>query len=187
MSTPNIDLNNVVFDSAMLYYGTFDLSNVDNLESELAGKELGISDGGIKFSSTPEIRQIPIAGYLDRKLKGYERILKVDGKVEGELLVINNKVLEMSLMKKESTSSTKYEKYVPVQGVIEDGMYGDLLVIGETAGQPVIVHIMNTYNSTFELETKDKEEGKVAVNFESAYDPKTKVVPIAIYVPKVTE
>ena len=78
-----VDLNNVIFDSAMLYYGDFDLTNIDTFLESLKGKELGLSDGGVTFSSTPEIRQIPVAGHLDRKLKGYERIIKVDGKVEG--------------------------------------------------------------------------------------------------------
>ena len=68
-------------------------------------------------------------------------------------------------------------------------MYGDLLVVGTTTGEvPVIVHIQNTYNTELALETADKEEGKVKINFESAYDPKKdKEVPVAIYLPKERE
>lgn len=68
-------------------------------------------------------------------------------------------------------------------------MYGDLLVVGTTTGEiPVIAHIQNTYNTEFSLETADKEEGKVKINFESAYDPKKdKEVPVAIYLPKGEE
>lgn len=182
-----VDLNNVIFDSAMLYYGDFDLTNIDTFLESLKGKELGLSDGGVTFSSTPEIRQIPVAGHLDRKLKGYERIIKVDGKVEGEILPINKALLEMSLFKKETITSTKYDKYVPVTGVIGDAQYKDLLLVGTTGGEAVIVHIMNTYNNVLSLETKDKEEGKVKVSFESAYDPSTNKVPVEVYVPKETE
>lgn len=185
MKIPEINLNDIVWDSAMLYYGKFNLSDVDTLMTQLEGKELGLSDGGVKFTSTPDIRKIPVQGHLDRKLKGFERILKVDGKVEGEILVINKNTLQMSLYKKQSTSSTKYDKYVPHTGIIEDDMYGDLLVIGTTTGEvPVIAHIENTYNSELTLETADKEEGKIKINFESAYDPATNKVPISIYLPK---
>ena len=166
MKIPEINLNDIVWDSAMLYYGKFNLSDVDTLMTQLEGKELGLSDGGVKFTSTPDIRKIPVQGHLDRKLKGFERILKVDGKVEGEILVINKNTLQMSLYKKQSTSSTKYDKYVPHTGIIEDDMYGDLLVIGTTTGEvPVIAHIENTYNSELTLETADKEEGKIKINF----------------------
>ena len=184
-----MDLNHIVWDSATLYYGKFDLTNIDTLTAQLEGKELGLSDGGVTFTSTPEIRQIPVQGHLDRKLKGFERIIKVDGKVAGEILALNKSVLEMSLYKKETITSTKYEKYVPHTGVIEDDMYGDLLVVGTTTGDvPVIVHIQNTYNTELPLDTKDKEEGKIKVNFESAYDPKkNKEVPVAVYLPKETE
>ena len=41
----DIDLSRVVFDSAMLYYGKFDLSDADNLISSLEGKEMALSDG----------------------------------------------------------------------------------------------------------------------------------------------
>ena len=186
---PDINMNEIVWDSATLYYGKFDLTNIDTLMTQLEGKELGLSDGGVTFTSTPEIRQIPVQGHLDRKLKGFERIIKVDGKVEGEILVVNKNTLEMSLYKKESTTSTKYDKYVPHTGIIEDDMYGDLLVVGTTTGEvPVIVHIQNTYNTELALETADKEEGKVKINFESAYDPKKdKEVPVAIYLPKERE
>lgn len=185
MKIPEINLNDIVWDSAMLYYGKFNLSDVDTLMTQLEGKELGLSDGGVKFTSTPDIRKIPIQGHLDRKLKGFERILKVDGKVEGEILVINKNTLQMSLYKKETITSSKYEKYVPHTGIIEDDMYGDLLVIGTTTGEvPVIAHIENTYNSELTLETADKEEGKIKINFESAYDPATNKVPISIYLPK---
>ena len=186
---PDININQVVWDSATLYYGKFDLTNIDTLMEQLQGKELGLSDGGVTFTSTPEIRQIPVQGHLDRKLIGFERIIKVDGKVEGEILVVNKNTLEQSLYKKESTTSTKYDKYVPHTGIIEDDMYGDLLVVGTTTGEvPVIVHIQNTYNTELALETADKEEGKVQINFESAYDPKKdKEVPVAIYLPKERE
>ena len=102
-----MDLNHIVWDSATLYYGKFVLTNIDTLMAQLEGKELGLSDGGVTFTSTPEIRQIPVQGHLDRKLKGFERIIKVDGKVEGEILALNKSVLEMSLYKKETITSTK--------------------------------------------------------------------------------
>lgn len=185
----NIDLSKVIFDSAMLYYGDFNLENADTLLEELEGKELGLSDGGITFTSTPEIRQIPVAGALERKLKGYERIIKVDGKVEGEIVVINNDTLEMSLMEKAETTSTKYDKYVPCTGVIKDDKYKSLLVVGTTgSGEAIIIHLKNTYNSVMEVSTTDKEEGKAKISFESAYDPKkNKEVPVEIYIPKVQE
>lgn len=181
-----INLNDVIFDSAMLYYDTtLDIeTNIATLETYLTGKELGLSDGGVSFSSTPEVRQIPIAGSLGKKIKGFERIIKVDGKVEGEIVVLNGKMLEMSLYKKGTTEAAKHDKYIPETGVVADGSYGDLLLVGETCGESVLVLIKNTYNEALTLDTKDKEEGKVKVSFEGRYDKESKVPPIEIWVPK---
>ena len=56
MAVPDINMNEIVWDSATLYYGKFDLTNIDTLMTQLKGKELGLSDGGVKFTSTPDIR-----------------------------------------------------------------------------------------------------------------------------------
>lgn len=187
MNKIDIDLSKVIFDSAMLYYGKFDLTDVDNLISSLEGKELGLSDGGITFTSTPEIRQIALAGTLGRKIKGYEVIVKNDGKVEGEVIPINQSLLEMSLMEKDTThTSNKYDKYVPSRGIIKDSQYNDLLVVGTTASEDSIIILMeNTYNSAISLTTAEKNEGKVKVSFENGYDPANlKKETISIFVPK---
>lgn len=182
----DIDLSRVVFDSAMLYYGKFDLSDADNLISSLEGKEMALSDGGVTFTSTPEIRQIAVAGSLGRKMKGFEVIVKNDGKIEGEVIPINQSLLEMSLMKKDTSyTSNKYDKYKPSVGFIKDSQYQDLLLVGTTASEESIIILMeNTYNTSISLSTKDKEEGKTKVSFENAYDPKTKNEGISVYIPK---
>ena len=40
-----MDLNHIVWDSATLYYGKFDLTNIDTLTAQLECKQLGLSDG----------------------------------------------------------------------------------------------------------------------------------------------
>lgn len=183
-----MDLNNIVFDSAMLYYDTaIDIEkNIATLETYLTGKELGCSDGGVTFTSTPEVRQIPFAGTLERKIKGFERILKVEGKIEGEILKLNEKTLAMSLYKKATVDPalTKHDKYTPITGVIPTSAYGDLLLVGETCGEPVLILIKNTYIEELSLDTKDKEEGKIKISCEGRYASATSEPPIEIYVPK---
>ena len=68
MAVPDINMNEIIWDSATLYYGKFDLTSIDTLMTQLKGKELGLSDGGVKFTSTPDIRQIPVQGHLDRNI-----------------------------------------------------------------------------------------------------------------------
>lgn len=183
-----MDLNNIVFDSAMLYYDTtIDIeTNIATLETYLKGKELGCSDGGVTFTSTPEVRQIPFAGSLERKIKGFERILKVEGKIEGEVLKLNEKTLAMSLYKKATVTPalTKHDKFTPITGVIPTSAYGDLLLVGTTFGEPILILLKNTYVEELSLDTKDKEEGKIKISCEGRYDSATAAPPIMIYVPK---
>lgn len=180
-----MDINKVIFDQCKLYYGNFDLTDIDKLIESLRGKELGCSDGGVSFECSPEVRDIPFAGTLERKIKGFQRVLKVDGKVEGEILVLNNELLKMSLFEKKTITSNKLDKYVPVTGLIKNEAYASLLVVGtEAGGEDVIIHIMNTYNSALNLETKDKEEGKCKVVFEAIYEDLNATPPVEIYLPK---
>ena len=185
MAKKEINLNDVIFDSAMLYYTDFDTSNLETAIASLKGHELGLSDGGVTFSSEPEIRDIPFAGALERKIKGYQRILKTTGKIEGQILPINADLLTMSLYKKDTVTSVTYDKYIPTTGLIADSYYKDLVLVGTTADETdIIIVIRNTYNSAFNLDTKDKEEGKIKVAFEGCYEKGSDIPPIEIYIPK---
>lgn len=166
-------MKGIIFDSCEMYYDTFsDTSNLDTLVAKLTdANKLATSDGGVKFTCTHEIHDIPFARLNEKKVKGNQRVLKVEATVEGEVLTFNSKLMDMSLMTKETNSSTKYDVYRPNSGFIPEAKYKDLAVVGtSTEGKDVIILLHNTYNSELALDSGDSDEGRIAVKFEAHYD-----------------
>jgi len=183
----NVKDMNILIDTAVLYYGTFDLSSgLDTIMTQITGKELGVSKGGLKFEAKPEIRDIEFDGALERKIAGLQRILKWDVSVEASVLDFNETVLNASLVKKVTNASTKFDVYEP-SDVIEDVDYKDLLIVGKKHGSndAIIIHIMNSYNSEgMAFETKDKDESSVDIKFSGCYKFNSNEKPFKIYMPK---
>ncbi|MGL5440795.1 MAG: hypothetical protein ACRDA4_10535 [Filifactoraceae bacterium] len=183
-------MKQVVFDSCDLFYGDFkDITNIDTLITKLTPEtRLATSDGGVKFACTHDIHDIPFAKLNGKKVKGNQRVLKVEASIEGEVLVINKKLLDMSLFRTETNTSTKYDVYRPVSGVIEDAKYKDLVLVGTgVTGQDLLVLLHNTYNSEFAIDSSDGDEAKSAVKFEAHYDKADlNKVPVEVLVLKDT-
>lgn len=183
-------MKSIVFDSCDMWYGDFkDITKLDELIAKCTQEtKMATSDGGVKFSCTHDIHDIPFAKLNGRKVKGNQRVLNVEATVEGEVLVIDKSLMEMSLLKKEDNSSTKYEVYRPIIGMISEDKYKDLVVIGTGSdGNDAVIILHNTYNTEFSFETADGDEGKAPVNFVACYD-KTDLnkVPVEVMVLKET-
>lgn len=176
-----------IIDTATVYYGNIDTTQVDTLITSLVGKELGISKGGIKIEAKPEVRKVEHDGGLDRNIKGMSRITKWDIKGEGSILEYNPKLLEASLMKKDSTiSSTKYDVYIP-QNDLEVGDYQSLVIVGKLHGSdtPCIFIIDNTFNMEgISVDTKDNDEGAFKMAFEGYYESNESNPPFKILTKK---
>ena len=178
---------NIVVDEGILYYGSFNFSNLDTLMASLEGKELGLAKGSLNFEAKPEFRDIEFAGSKERKIAGMRRIRKWEVKSECEVLDLNDGVLGASLVKKDSdTSSTKFDVYIPKSDLNSED-YKDLLIVGKKhgSGKDVVIHIMNTFNTegiTFSLE--DNNEASTKMVFEGHYAFKNNEPPFKIYMGK---
>lgn len=180
---------NILVDSAVLYYGDFDLSALDSVITTIEGKELGIAKGSLKFEAKPEIRDMEYAGSLERKVAGMQRILKWDVTAEADILDFNENVLTASLIKKEANTSTKFDVYAPSHEIAEVD-YKDLLIVGKKhlSNEPIIIHVFNSYNPEgISFECKDKDEAATSMKFTGAYNFKNdNEKPFKIYMPKKT-
>jgi hypothetical protein len=179
----------VVFDQASLYYGKdIDLTNIDTVLDNLDKYMLGLSDGGVKFKETRKVRDIPFAGSLDRPIKNFQRVLSAGGEVEGEVLIVNKELLEMSLYEKGTTTSTKYDKYISKTGIIPESAYGTLLMVAKKGSEQFIIVLKNCYNENgMSIDSKDKEEAVVKVKFTACISSPTDTsAPVEIYIPKPT-
>ncbi|WP_346884881.1 hypothetical protein [Clostridium sp. UBA4395] len=178
---------NILVDSAVLYYGTFDLTTgLDTVMTTIKDKELGLAKGSLKFEAKPEIRDIEHCGALERKIVGLQRIMKWDVKAEAEILDFNKTVLEASLIKKVENTSTKFDVYEPSDKIVVAD-YKDLLIVGQKHGSsdPIIIHILNSYNADgISFETKDNDEASTAMTFNGCYKFNSNEKPFRVYMPK---
>jgi hypothetical protein len=181
---------NMVIGNATLYYGSFDVSNIDTLLSGLTDdNKLGLGKDSVKFTAKPKITDYDYAGKEDRKVKNMEEITGWEVKVEGDCLDFNEKALKASLMKKDATNkSTTYDLYVPYPELNND-CYGDVLVVGRLKNndKPIAIIVFNAYNSDgIQFECKDKNNSAVKLAFEGSYSMENpNDTPFRIIVPKV--
>lgn len=175
-----------IFDSATLYYGTFDLTNPDTLLDDLADKKLGTSFGSVSLKVEEEIYNCPVSKSNEKNIAGYQRVIKVEGTIEAEIIVANVQLLEMSLFKSENITSTKYLKYAPIHGEIPLEAYKTLLMVAKKGIETWIIIFDKTYNSNgLELETKDGEDAVAKTTFTACYDPEDfDKAPVQIFIPK---
>lgn len=176
-----------IFNSAIIYAPATIPDSFDAFTPSDADK-VAVSDSGVTISATPEIIDIPYAGSFERRNKGDQVVIKTDIKVEGEVIILNEKVLKASLLKKDATvTSTKYDVYVPVSGALVESDYINLVIVGKLKGSntPAIAVVKNCLNyEGLSIETKDKETGKSKMVFEGAYEGDTN--PYKLYLPKTT-
>lgn len=170
--------HDIVVNEGFLYYGNFSsISADDTFIKTLADKLLGVTQDKVSVSIKPKIRQIKNAAM---KVKGWETIDEWEVKITGELLDFNEKLLEASLFKQVKDSEKVH--YETVQGLIDESNYKDLLIVGKNiSGNPIIVHVKNTYNNAgITMDLVGKSDSAVKFEFDSAYESE-QVNPVAIY------
>ena len=176
-----------VLDACSIYVGT--IEDPSDLSS-LADKLLGLTNGGVTITATPNVRQIEFDGKRERRIKDMNRILGWECGAETKGLEINESSLTLSLIEKEdSFTNEKYERFKPSNNI----SYKDLIIVGQLHGtEPMIVVLKDCFNeSGFSLETSDSTEGtySMAAYANYTYDPVkdasgTTIIPMEIYLPK---
>ncbi|MDB8791953.1 hypothetical protein PN398_14620 [Romboutsia sp. 1001216sp1] len=174
-------MKNVVIDAASVYLGVT-IDNPDDL-SGIADKCIGLTRDSVSLTLKPNVREIDFNGKLERKVKDTSRILGWEVSAECEALELTPQVLNGSLMTKVSTSSTKYDKYVPSNDLV----YNDVVVVGTLMGSsnPIVAVIKNAYNAEgLNLETKDSDESVCKMSFQGHYKLGSNDAPCDFYMPK---
>ena len=175
---------NIVFGAGTIYR---DLKFETN---KFTGTIIGATQGGSKFTITPEITDIEADGALV-KTKGLTVKTGETASMEVNFLEVTPEILKMTTLGKEnsSTSATGFTEIVS-KARIEAGDYvAGLAFVGRTLdGKQIIVIFDNALcTSGLELEGKNKENGVVKANFECYADltGDLETLPYHIYYPNV--
>lgn len=175
---------NIVFGAGTIYR---DLKFETN---KFTGTIIGATQGGSKFTITPEITDIEADGALV-KTKGLTVKTGETASMEVNFLEVTPEILKMTTLGKEnsSTSATGFTEIVS-KASIEAGDYiAGLAFVGRTLdGNQIIVTFDNALcTSGLELEGKNKENGVVKATFECYADltGDLETLPYHIYYPNV--
>lgn len=136
-----------------------------------SGTIIGATQGGSKFTITPEITDIEADGALV-KVKGLTVKTGETASMEVNFLEVTPEILKMTTIGKEGSGTTGYTDIVS-KAKIEAGDYvAGLAFVGHTLdGREIIVLFDNALcTSGLELEGKNKENGVVKVTFECYAD-----------------
>nr|DAN41431.1 MAG TPA: major tail protein [Caudoviricetes sp.] len=161
----------------------------DTFETAIA-KLLGATRGGGKFTAKPNIRSIEVDGVKGRA-KGLQVIDSWEVSLSANILEINKETLAKGLTATNAVDDSTTEGYsiITAKNYIElEDYIENVTFVGKISGseKPVIIQIYNALNiDGLTLQTKDKDEAVIALNFVGTYDTKTlDVPPFKIYYPK---
>ena len=161
----------------------------DTFETAIA-KLLGATRGGGKFTAKPNIRSIEVDGVKGRA-KGLQVIDSWEVSLSANVLEVNKGTLAKGLTATNEIDESTTDGYaiITAKNYIELSDYiENVTFVGKISGseKPVIIQIYNALNiEGLTLQTKDKDEAVIALNFVGTYDTKTlDVPPFKIFYPK---
>lgn len=173
------------------FFVNYDL-DTDTFDTAVAeGKLLGATRGGGSFSGVPEFRAIEVDG-VKGKAKGLQVIDSWEVKMTSNVLEVTRESLAQALASSELDTATNPDyDVITAKNYIELTDYIDnITYVGTRSGSasPVIIQIYNVLNKNgLTLETADKGETVVAMEFEGHYDDADlDKPPFAIFYPKET-
>lgn len=171
------------------FFTNFDIETDDFETAVTAGKLLGATRGGGQFSAVPEIRRIEVDG-VKGAAKGLTVIDSWEVKMAANVLEVTLEGLKKALTAGEvdSTTNTEYD-ILKAKNYIELTDYIDnITFVGKKSGtaEPVIIQVYNALNTAgLTIQTQDKGEAVIAMEFEGHYDStELDSPPFAIYYPK---
>lgn len=164
---------NLLLDAGAFFID-FDVEK-DDFESAIEkGKLLGATRGGGSFEAVPELREIEVDG-VHGKAKGLQAIDEWEIKMSANVLEVTKEGLARALTASE-VNEDKEGKYdiISAKNYIElTDYYENVTYVGKISGsnEPLIIQIYNAMNTTgLTLETEDKDEAVIEMEFEGHYD-----------------
>ena len=174
------------------FFVNFDVE-VDDFDSAIAGgKLLGATRGGGQFSAVPEMRTIEIDGVKGRA-KGLQVIDSWEVNITANVLEVTLEGLSRSLTASEVDTSTYtiYDMLKAKNAIALSDYIDNITWIGKLSGseEPVIIQVYNALNTTgLTLQTQDKNEAVIAMDFVGSYDSsELDSPPFAIFYPKTDD
>ena len=175
---------NIVFGAGTIY------RDLKFETSKFTGTIIGATQGGSKFTITPEITDIEADGALV-KTKGLTVKTGETATMEVNFLEVTPEILEMTSLGKENSSSsaTGFTEIISKANIEVGDYVAGLAFVGRTLdGREIIVLFDNALcTSGLELEGKNKENGVVKATFECYADitGDLETLPWHIYYPNV--
>ena len=158
---------NIVFGAGTIY------RDLKYETSKFTGTIIGATQGGSKFTITPEITDIEADGALV-KTKGLTVKTGETATMEVNFLEVTPEILEMTSLGKENSSSsaTGFTEIISKANIEVGDYVAGLAFVGRTLdGREIIVLFDNALcTSGLELEGKNKENGVVKATFECYAD-----------------
>lgn len=171
------------------FFVNFDIE-IDTFDSAVTSdKLLGATRGGGSFSAVPEFRSIEVDG-VKGKAKGLQVIDSWEVKMSSNVLEVTKETLARALASSELDTTTNLEyDVINAKNHIELTDYIDnITYVGTRSGsdEPIIIQIYNVLNKNgLTLETADKGESVLAMEFEGHYDDaELDKPPFSIFYPK---
>lgn len=179
---------NLLFNAGAFFVNFF--PGTDTFESAVtAGKLLGATRGGGQFSAMPEFRNLEVDG-VKGKAKGLQVIDAWEVKMSANVLEVTREGMARALASTavDTATSTTHDIVTARNQVNLTDYVDNITFVGTKSGsdQPVIVQIYNALNKNgLTLQTQDKGEAVIAMDFEGHYDDSDlDSPPFAIYYPK---
>lgn len=158
---------NIVFGAGVIY------KNLAFATNKFTGTIIGATQGGSKFTITPELTDIEADGALV-KVKGLTVKTGETASMEVNFLEVTPDILKMTSFgeKKTTSSATGYDEIVSKASIAAGDYVSGLAYVGKTLeGKDIIVIFDNALcTSGLELEGKNKENGVVKATFECYAD-----------------
>lgn len=176
---------NIVFGAGTIY------RDLKFETSKFTGTIIGATQGGSKFTITPEITDIEADGALV-KTKGLTVKTGETATMEVNFLEVTPEILEMTSLGKENSpsSATEFTEIISKANIEVGDYVAGLAFVGRTLdGREIIVLFDNALcTSGLELEGKNKENGVVKATFECYADltGDLETLPYHIYYSTVT-
>lgn len=176
----------VFLDSASVFIVDDDFS-LDSIDiASIASNCIGLTQGGADFKAKPDIKELKFDGSNGRPIAGTKRIAKWDVTLEVNAIELLDNTFTLSLLEKKVDEHNKFTEYVPIEGVIGDKFYKNVLLVGKTTdGKDAVILVRNAINTEgFNLKTEDEKEGICKLKLEGNYtlnkDFSTKELPFVI-------
>lgn len=163
----------------------------DTFASAVAGgKLLGASRGGGQFSAVPEMRTIEVDG-VKGAAKGLQVIDAWEIMITANVLEVSAEGLAQALTASDTDNTDAVYSKITAKNFVELADYIDNVTwVGKLSGsaEPVIIQVYNAINTNgLTLQTQDKDETVIAMEFKGHYDAADlDSPPFAIYYPKAT-